>query len=453
MVSGLCSQFHFSGLSTAQPLSIFQPLLVLQPHQPLPSFPELPVLQPHPLLPHQPHPAFSLPPAPSHVQPSSLQSHNFPPLPHSLSTPAASPFVVGPPSAAPHTNNNAILPGPVWQVPQKNPPVSKNSPPSLTQIFANLFSLPPIPLPSSLPASSFPPPLWINAPVLLANTNQTLLVNHATQTIRLDNSVTQPRWQGNHNNFATQPILLPQPLTQPPSNQDSLPIHQTSAPSLSQPLTNQASLPIPQILAPTFTQPPNNQDSLPILQTSAPIQEANSPSLSELPYEVVSGILQKIPNPSIDISNPFSILVHCSLLDPTNNPSIYGCNLQASSKGNSSTDLPPGFHLPPEPPNPSTFALELPAPPSINRSPGPATSLAKPSSPCSSPSAFAPLNLLTVHSTSTSPLATTTIHPHPTGNTIRKTRKGRKAISTDPSTGPTTRRSKGKKSSLKSLQC
>ncbi|XXG82558.1 hypothetical protein AAC387_Pa10g0478 [Persea americana] len=328
------------------------------------------------------------------------------------------------------------------------PPIPKTS---------SLLPAPPIPdSPHPHPPSQLTPipsPPSIAAPVLLANTNQTLLVNHATQTIRLDNSVTQPRWQGNHNNFATQPILLPQPLTQPPSNQDSLPIHQTSAPSLSQPLTNQASLPIPQILAPTFTQPPNNQDSLPILQTSAPIQEANSPSLSELPYEVVSGILQKIPNPSIDISNPFSILVHCSLLDPTNNPSIYGCNLQASSKGNSSTDLPPGFHLPPEPPNPSTFALELPAPPSINRSPGPATSLAKPSSPCSSPSAFAPLNLLTVHSTSTSPLATTTIHPHPTGNTIRKTRKGRKAISTDPSTGPTTRRSKGKKSSLKSLQC
>ncbi|XXG76740.1 hypothetical protein AAC387_Pa08g1032 [Persea americana] len=188
----------------------------------------------------------------------------------------------------------------------------------------------------------------------------------------------------------------------------------------------------------------------PLHQTFAPTEKANSPSRTDLPCDVVSKILQKIPTPTIDISNPFSILDHCSLLDPIYNPSIYGRNLQASSEGNSFTDLPPGLELPPEPHNPSTIPLELPTFPSINRPPDSALSPAEQSYPCSSPTSLAPPTLLSVHSTSTSPLATTTIKPPPTANTIKKIGKGNKSISSAPSTGPITRRSRGKKTSLKS---
>lgn len=42
-----------------------------------------------------------------------------------------------------------------------------------------------------------------------------------------------------------------------------------------------------------------------------------NPSHNDLPCEVVTDILSKVPAPEIDTSNAFSILEHCTFLDPT----------------------------------------------------------------------------------------------------------------------------------------
>ncbi|KAJ8632855.1 hypothetical protein MRB53_026191 [Persea americana] len=78
----------------------------------------------------------------------------------------------------------------------------------------------------------------------------------------------------------------------------------------------------------------------PKLKRSKP-KEA-SLSINDLPYDVISETLKKTPTPTIDTSNPFSILENCSFV----NPSFYGHNLQTNFEGNSSTEPPPGFEHP-----------------------------------------------------------------------------------------------------------
>ncbi|KAJ8627412.1 hypothetical protein MRB53_020719 [Persea americana] len=76
---------------------------------------------------------------------------------------------------------------------------------------------------------------------------------------------------------------------------------------------------------------------------SKPKLKATNPSINDLPYDVVSEILIKIPAPTLDTSNPFSILENCSLADPALNPNLFGINLQSFLEATSSTDLLLGF--------------------------------------------------------------------------------------------------------------
>ncbi|XXG69617.1 hypothetical protein AAC387_Pa06g2432 [Persea americana] len=201
------------------------------------------------------------------------------------------------------------------------------------------------------------------------------------------------------------------------------------------------SIPTPSLSIPRPATPaPPSTSSTSATSQNASTRKASPPSLNDLPYEVVSVILKKTPSPTIGILNPFSILDHCSFLDPALNPSIYGRNLQAFSEGNSSTELPPGFDIP----------SDLPTlPPVPNPSPGSAHPPAEHSSPCSTSKASDPPSLHNI--SPTSPLATTAttdILPPNTTNT-GKPGKGKKFTSPTTSTGPITRVSGAKKTSPK----
>lgn len=58
-------------------------------------------------------------------------------------------------------------------------------------------------------------------------------------------------------------------------------------------------------------------------------------SLLSLPSDIIHNILEKIPTPIVDLSNPFSVLEHCSVIEPTSS-AFLSKNLIAAH--NSSSD-------------------------------------------------------------------------------------------------------------------
>ncbi|XXG88117.1 hypothetical protein AAC387_Pa12g0372 [Persea americana] len=99
------------------------------------------------------------------------------------------------------------------------------------------------------------------------------------------------------------------------------------------------------IIPPTNTSSPGQAKAKTIPPPSSKLP-VYSPSINDLPYDVTSLILEKTSTPTIDTSNPFSIVENCSFVDQTINPNLYGRNLQAFFEGNSSIGPPPGFEQP-----------------------------------------------------------------------------------------------------------
>ncbi|KAJ8615311.1 hypothetical protein MRB53_034683 [Persea americana] len=99
------------------------------------------------------------------------------------------------------------------------------------------------------------------------------------------------------------------------------------------------------IIPPTNTSSPGQAKAKTIPPPSSKLP-VYSPSINDLPYDVTSLILEKTSTPTIDTSNPFSILENCSFVDQTINPNLYGRNLQTFFEGNSSIGPPPGFEQP-----------------------------------------------------------------------------------------------------------
>ncbi|KAJ8629343.1 hypothetical protein MRB53_022666 [Persea americana] len=284
-----------------------------------------------------------------------------------------------------------------------------------------------------------------SSPDPLANPNAT---NHPPGCSTISNpSISDP---------APSPVLLPtfratnQSPPPPPlvSNSSPIPlIHPTSFPP------NAPTIPIDQQLIPsqlTFSSniqillPRPLTKNTPSLRHKTTTPKASPPSLNDLPYNVISVIFQKSYTPTIDTSNPFSILDKCTFTDPTLNPSTFARNLQSISEGSSSIDLPPGFELPPKP---STL---LPSEPGshqeVDQPP------AQPSSPSLDPKAQASqiTNDSLLHYP---PLVLAVVNHSSTSTNICKTGKGKKLTSPAPSTDSITRRSKGNKTSPKSSPC
>ncbi|KAJ8628277.1 hypothetical protein MRB53_021584 [Persea americana] len=356
--------------------------------------------QPPPQLPSpttfftQPQPANPFPTFPAQPLPGSTK-----PAPTHLSAVTLPSVTLSAPSQPHNFPPLPIHPPPLFRSELQQPP-----PPS-PQTFANLFSSPLNP-PLSGISASLPSPSWINVPALLPPPSA---IYHPSPPPPI---------------FPSTEVTFALPLV--PSSSSAYPS-----------CTFQ---PIPTITS----QAPPSTSSTSATSQNASTRKASPPSLNDLPYEVVSVILKKTPSPTIGILNPFSILDHCSFLDPALNPSIYGRNLQAFSEGNSSTELPPGFDIP----------SDLPTlPPVPNPSPGSAHPTAEHSSPCSISKASDPPSLHNI--SPTSPLATTAttdILPPNTTNT-GKPGKGKKFTSPTTSIGPITRGSRAKKTSPKSPPC
>ena len=125
------------------------------------------------------------------------------------------------------------------------------------------------------------------------------------------------------------------PAQPPPITSATTPITTLLAPLASPTLPPPQPKPNPKVSSPGRLA---TKDKSPNLNTSN--LQGSSPSFNDLPYDVISIVLDKISTPTIDTSNPFSILENCSIADPTINPSTFFCNLQAYSDGNSSIGLP-----------------------------------------------------------------------------------------------------------------
>ncbi|XXG76427.1 hypothetical protein AAC387_Pa08g0779 [Persea americana] len=183
--------------------------------------------------------------------------------------------------------------------------------------------------------------------------------------------------------------------------------------------------------------PPKHTPAL-SLKTTTP--KPTPPSLNDLPYDVISVILQKSSVPTIDISNPFSILESCTFADPTLNPSTFARNLQAYLESSTSSDLPPGFEPPIKPSTP--LQAEQDSPQEVDRLP------TQPSPPSLDPKA--PAGQVTTGSLVTTKFSLApAVANNSTSRIICKPRKGKNLTSPAPSTSPITRRTRGKKSSPK----
>ncbi|KAJ8639161.1 hypothetical protein MRB53_015855 [Persea americana] len=134
-----------------------------------------------------------------------------------------------------------------------------------------------------------------------------------------------------------------------PTNAPPIPLDQPPIPSQ---LTLNSITPILQLRPPPIHTPALS------LKTTTP--KPTPPSLNDLPYDVISVILQKSSTPTIDTSNPFSILDSCTFDDPTLNPSTFARNLQAYSENSTSSYLPPGFEPPIKPSTPLLAEQDFP---------------------------------------------------------------------------------------------
>ncbi|KAJ8618100.1 hypothetical protein MRB53_014286 [Persea americana] len=158
------------------------------------------------------------------------------------------------------------------------------------------------------------------------------------------------------------PLLKPTPTIQPEANN----YHPTYS---KQPLETTSFQPTANSHQNLPPKPPSKKNTSSKPSSSNP--KASSLSFIDLPYDAITEILQRKTTPSIDTSNPFTILDNCSFVDPTLKPSSCCRNLHANLEDNSSSfsfDPPPGFEssLPPlelRPPG-QTPPLEVVQPPS-----------------------------------------------------------------------------------------
>ncbi|XXG61882.1 hypothetical protein AAC387_Pa05g0375 [Persea americana] len=311
-------------------------------------------------------------------------------------------------------------------------PNSNQSPPPPLLVLKSSSPLPII-HPTSFPTNA--PPIPLDQPPIPSQ----LTLNSITPIL-------QPRPPPIHTPALSLKTTTPKPT--PPSLNDlpydvisvilqksSTPTIDTSIPLDQPPIPSQLTLnSITPILQPR--PPPIHTPAL-SLKTTNP--KPTPPSLNDLPYDVISVILQKSSTPTIDTSNPFSILDSCTFADPTFNPSTFARNLQAYSENSTSSDFPPGFEPPIKPSAP--LLAEQDSPQEVDQLP------TQPSPPPLDPKA--PASQVTTGSlfTTNLSLAPATANNSSTSPIICKPWKGKNLTSPAPSTGPVTRRTRGKKTS------